>query len=84
MQSFTYTSSRHTPTRLVYRVFLVMLGLLTPALLLLDTTNAAIGYSWTKAGTNLTGDTMGWTSIASSSDGTKLAATVDAGYIYLY
>ena len=39
-------------------------------------------YVWSRAGTNLPGDQMSWESIASSADGTKLAAFVGSGYIY--
>lgn len=39
-------------------------------------------YAWQSSSAGITGDVMSWKAIASSSNGVKLAAVVDDGYIY--
>ena len=39
-------------------------------------------FTWSQSPTNLSGDSMAWHAVATSSDATKLAAVVENGYVY--
>ena len=77
-------SITNTTKRLNYLTLSLLISLTSILPILLPATaNAAPGdWQWQKTPHNFVGDQLDWTSITSSSDGTKLAAVVTNGYIY--
>ena len=73
----------HTQAKLWQRIATLLTAFVLTGSALAQITEAAPGdYVWQKAGTNLSGDRSHWRSIASSSDGSKLAAVVYGGSLY--
>ena len=80
---FGVNTKKHTQAKLWQRIATLLTAFVVMGSALAQIAQAAPGdYVWQKAGTNLSGDQSDWRSIASSSDGTKLAAVVLGGSVY--
>ena len=80
---FGVNTKKHTQAKLWQRIATLLTAFVVMSSALAQIAQAAPGdYAWQKAETNLIGDQSSWQSIASSSDGTKLAAVVSGGFIY--
>ena len=76
---FGVNTKKHKQAKLWQRIATLLTAFVVMGSALAQIAQAAPGdYAWQKAGTNLSGDQSDWRSIASSSDGTKLAAVGDA------
>ena len=76
-------TKKHKQAKLWQRIATLLTAFVVMGSTLAQIAQAAPGdYTWQKAGTNLIGDHSYWQSIASSSDGSKLAAVVSGGSIY--
>ena len=81
---FGVNTKKHKQAKLWQRIATLLTAFVLMGSALAQIAQAAPGdYAWQKAGTNLSGgDRSNWQSIASSSDGSKLAAVVSGGFIY--
>ncbi|MGB3009286.1 MAG: sialidase family protein [Candidatus Saccharimonadales bacterium] len=80
---FGVNTKKHTQAKLWQRIATLLTAFVLMGSALAQIAQAAPGdYAWQKAGTNLSGDQSYWQSIASSSDGSKLAAVVYSGSLY--
>jgi len=80
---FGVNTKKHTQAKLWQRIATLLTAFVVMGSALAQIAQAAPGdYVWQKAGTNLIGDQSSWQSIASSSDGSKLAAVVWDGSLY--
>ena len=77
---FGVNTKQHKQAKLWQRIATLLTAFVVMGSALTQIAQAAPGdYAWQKAGTNLIGDQSYWRSIASSSDGSKLAAAVAYG-----
>ena len=80
---FGVNTKKHTQAKLRQRIATLLTAFVVMSSALAQIAQAAPGdYVWQKAETNLIGDQSSWQSIASSSDGSKLAAVVSGGSVY--